>query len=106
MCWFGREDQTCSTRNRIADTVFIQVVLFYALVWKAIGWIESIFPRSSSFRVIQLRVKTDRSLVLFYRISCHPHSFNDISGTVERITTAIPSFGSSRRRLSDDIYVR
>ena len=22
MCWFGREDQTCSTRNRIADTRF------------------------------------------------------------------------------------
>jgi len=22
MCWFGREDQTCSTRNRIADTHF------------------------------------------------------------------------------------
>ena len=40
------EDQTCSTRNRIANTIFF--VLFHALVWMAIDQIESIIPRSSS----------------------------------------------------------
>ena len=54
MCWFGIEDQTCSTRNRIASTHFF--VLFHTLVWKAIDWIESIIHRSSFICVTRLHI--------------------------------------------------
>jgi len=36
MCWFGIEDQTCSTCNRIASTCFF--VLFHTLVWTLEGY--------------------------------------------------------------------
>ena len=54
MCWFEIEDQTCSTRNRIASTCFF--VLFHTLVLKAIDWIESITPRSSFICVTWLHI--------------------------------------------------
>ena len=54
MCWFGIEDQTCSTHKRIASTRFL--VLFHTLVWKAIDWIESIIPRSSFICVTRLHI--------------------------------------------------
>ena len=54
MYWFGIEDQTCSTCNKIASTCFF--VLFHALVWKAIDWIESIIHRSSFICVTWLHI--------------------------------------------------
>jgi len=54
MCWFGIEDQTSSTRNRIANIRCF--VLFHALVWKAIDWIESIIPGSSFICITQLHI--------------------------------------------------
>ena len=66
------EDQTCSTRNRIANTLFF--VLFHALVWMAIDQIDPIIPRSSS-DLCYLTARFDRLFFGFFFLQVYFVSF-------------------------------
>ena len=95
-----REDQTCSTRKRIAN--LRSLIWFYALVRMVIDWIEFIIPRPSSDQHYTA-VQSDRSFFGFFCLQVYHICFDGILGTVAPFSFGLPLIKRDRRGLSDDI---
>jgi len=107
MCWFGIEDQTCSTRNRIANTRFFVLFLcFISYSSLECYWLDRVHHSQIFFYLCYTATHLNGSFFGFFFLQVYYIRFGYVSGTVERITTAIPLFGSPCRRRSDDMYVR
>jgi len=69
-------------------------------------WLDRVHHSQIFFYLCYTATHLNRSFFGFFFLQVYYICFGYISGAVERITTAIPSFGSPRRRRSDDMYVR